>query len=104
MRSADDHAARETQRARQIGDARGGYWTRQRYINARGGESGLKRRFQHITGDARVFPINTVGWPPLCVCCSPCASTLPAAYPRRKTKSGVTGATPTLPRIPSVPK
>src|SRR2546425_8845569 len=30
--------------------------------------------------------------------------TLPAAYPRRSTKSGVIGLEPTVPRTPSVPK
>jgi hypothetical protein len=33
-----------------------------------------------------------------------CASTRPAAWPRRITKSGVIGDSPTLPRTPSVPK
>jgi hypothetical protein len=32
------------------------------------------------------------------------ASTLPAAQPNFMKKSGVMGASPTLPRIPSVPK
>src|SRR2546423_8816158 len=32
------------------------------------------------------------------------ASTLPAAYPSRSTKSGVIGLAPTVPRTPSVPK
>src|SRR6185436_4378896 len=49
------------------------------------------------------LPISTAACSPAGRSCS-AASTLPAAYPRRITKSGVMGASPTRPRTPSVPK
>src|SRR5690606_33564521 len=44
------------------------------------------------------LPISTVGW------ASVRLSTRPTAWARRSTKSGVMGAWPTVPRMPSVPK
>jgi hypothetical protein len=44
------------------------------------------------------LPINTTG------CSSFCRKTRPTAWANRITKSGVMGACPTVPRMPSVPK
>jgi hypothetical protein len=55
VRSADDNTTAGAGAAGQVGNGGGGHWAQQTYIHSGSGESGFQRRFEHVTGDARVL-------------------------------------------------
>ena len=103
VRRADHDARRQAQRARQVRDRRRGQRPGQIDVDAGGGEAGLQRGLEQVAGDPRVLADQHGGAHAVARRVS-AASTRPAAQPSFSTSSGVIGASPTRPRMPSVPK
>ena len=99
VRGADHDAQRQAQRARQVGHARGRQRAGEQDVDAGRGEPGLERRLDHVARRSRVLA-DQHGGPRL----RASSDTRPTAWPSRSMKSGVMGACPTVPRMPSVPK
>lgn len=97
MRSRDNDTRLRAESPRQIGD--GWRWHRsgKRGRQPRSGKARLQRGLQHIAGNTRIFTDNDFTR-------AMTRQHFPAAQPSLSTKSGVMGALPTRPRIPSVPK
>src|SRR5690554_6917024 len=56
------------------------------------------------SADSNIYPEIRVSLPIKILLCPSAANTAPVAQPSRNTKSGVIGYSPTVPRMPSVPK
>jgi len=55
VRSGNDHAGRQAQRPRQVGNGRRRHGAGQHHVHAGGRQARFQRRFQHVAGNARVL-------------------------------------------------
>ncbi len=95
---ADDDAGVGAHAHRQIGDGGRRHRSAQDHAAPHGANARRDRRFEHVTGEARVFADDDAR-----ACALPRAATNVTARPRASASSGVIGCSFATPRMPSVP-